>query len=320
MSLFRKPAENKVGAKFMIYGEKGTGKTLFALSFPNAVAIDAEMGMAFYEGTEDGKNLLGVMNAQSYRQVQEAMTEVGETFEEGGYETVIVDSITKVRENLIQIVTNIDEKRTRLAGKSVEETGTSVRSWGRIKLVMNNLQNLMLDMTAKGINVVYIAQAKEVKEKQGDQFVVTGHIMDAQKGMEFDFDVNLFLFTETDLKGNTTFKARVEKDRTQVFRVGQIIENPNYELWRERIEKRSGKTIETTYESTTKVDEENYDDSLDEESKPIKERVQELLTALTPDKRKEFVKEADDKGIDMKKMSAKDIRELGKLVTKYQTK
>lgn len=304
----------------MIYGEKGTGKTLFALSFPNAVAIDAEMGMAFYEGTEDGKNLLGVMNAQSYRQVQEAMTEVGETFEEGGYETVIVDSITKVRENLIQIVTNIDEKRTRLAGKSVEETGTSVRSWGRIKLVMNNLQNLMLDMTAKGINVVYIAQAKEVKEKQGDQFVVTGHIMDAQKGMEFDFDVNLFLFTETDLKGNTTFKARVEKDRTQVFKVGQIIENPNYELWRERIEKRSGKTIETTYESTTKVDEENYDDSLDEESKPIKERVQELLTALTPDKRKEFVKEADDKGIDMKKMSAKDIRELGKLVTKYQTK
>ena len=309
MSLFRKPAENKVGAKFALTGKAGTGKTVMALSFPKPVAIDAEMGMSFYEGGEYGKNLIGVLNTQSHRDVQDAMDEISDAHEERGAETLIVDSITKIRENLVKIVTTIDERRVRDKGGSADEANTSVRSWGRVKYVMQNLQNLMLDLSAEGVNVVYVAQSKDVKEKRGDQFVVVGQEMDAQKGMEFDFDVVLYMFTEETAKGETAYKARVLKDRLGVFKKGQVIDSPNYDLWKDRIESRKGETIDTSFTKTAEDDSKAYSQEIEDESKSALEKLTELRSSAD----KETVAAIDGA---LAKLEIKDIRKL----TAKQTK
>lgn len=48
MSLFKTPETVKSGLKVLVYGATGTGKTWFALSFPEIVGIDTEDGWARY--------------------------------------------------------------------------------------------------------------------------------------------------------------------------------------------------------------------------------------------------------------------------------
>ena len=76
MSLFRKPSENKAGIKFLVYGKTGSGKSVFGLSFPKSVAIDTENGLTFYEGKDVGKNLIGILNTQSHKDVEAAFDEI----------------------------------------------------------------------------------------------------------------------------------------------------------------------------------------------------------------------------------------------------
>lgn len=277
MSLFRKPSENRAGIKFMAYGKTGSGKSLFGLSFPKSVAIDTENGLTLYEGTERGNNLIGILNTQSHKEVEEAFDEMEDLIDDAGVETLIVDSITKVREHVIEVVTNIDEKRARRDGKSIEEANTSVRSWGRIKHNMQKLQNKMIDITSQGVNVVYTAQSKDIKEKQGDQFVTVGQEMDTQKGTDYDFDVILYMFKEVQPDGTTVFKGRVEKDRSETYKVGTVLENPSYDNWKESIEGRSGEALKTSYTENVESDKEDYEDELDKSSLTQEERVKEII-------------------------------------------
>ena len=55
MSLFKKAEETKSGLKVLAYGATASGKTTFALTFPEIVAIDTEDGMAFYKNNPNLK-------------------------------------------------------------------------------------------------------------------------------------------------------------------------------------------------------------------------------------------------------------------------
>ena len=317
MSLFRKPTENKAGIKFLVYGKTGSGKSLFGLSFPKSVAIDTENGLTFYEGTDRGKNLIGILNTQSHRDVENAFDEMEDIVEEQGVKTIVIDSITKIREHVIEVVTNIDEKRARRDGKIIEEANTSMRSWGRVKHNMQKLQNKMIDLTSKGVNVVYTSQSKDIKEKQGDQFVTVGQEMDAQKGTDYDFDVILYMFKEETANG-TVFKARVEKDRSETFKVGTILENPSYENWKESIEGRKGKTLETSYTENVEADKQEYEEELDNESKTLEERAKEIVENISEDDLKNF--KADLKKAKINKFTGLtkiQSENLSKIIDKY---
>ena len=46
---FREAKATKIGGKFLAYGETGSGKSWFQLTFPNVACIDSEAGIGFYE-------------------------------------------------------------------------------------------------------------------------------------------------------------------------------------------------------------------------------------------------------------------------------
>lgn len=275
---FRKPASKRVGLKVLVYGDKGSGKTIFSLSFPKIVAIDSENGMSWYEGTEDGKNLIAIDNTQSYQDLEDAIDDMEDGLaEELGAETFVLDSESKVYQNIQEAVMNVEERRAKKKGRDVMDTNLSVRSWGKIGQVSSKLQNMKIDMTSKGIHFVSVAQAAEIKEKQGDQMVVVGHKPAMDKKAPYDYDIVLFHYVEEQADGSTKFFARVEKDRSKVYKVGDIIENPSFENWKARVDGLKDKDLlDTNLSSNRKETEDKYEKEVEEEEKPLSERMKEL--------------------------------------------
>lgn len=276
---FRKPASKRVGLKVLSYGKAGSGKTLFSLSFPKILAIDSENGMTFYEGTEDGKNLLGIDNTQSYQDLEDALYEIEDNVEDFGAETFVLDSESKVYQNIQETIMIVEEKRARAKGRDVLDTNLSVRSWGKIGQIAKKLQNMKIDLTSQGVNFVSVAQASEIKEKQGDSFVVVGHKPDMDKKAEFDYDIVLYHYTEKQADGNTKYFARVEKDRTKTFKTNDVIENPKYNLWGSRIDSLKDKdTLNTSYTEKMKESQAGYEEDIEEEERTLVERLGKLMS------------------------------------------
>lgn len=285
MSLFRKPAERVVGLKILAMGETGVGKSVFALSFPKAYALDAEAGLSHYENGVYGANLLGIANTQDFNELQEAIEEISEMVEEeeGSVQTLIVDSETKFFQNLTDASLTVAEKQARKKGTDVNDASVSIRGYGRIKAVAQRLANMKIDLSAKGVNIVSIAQVSDIKQKVGENFVKIGEKPVMQKGSEYDADICLKLFTETDLKGNVKYKAEILKDRTGVTKVGQIVDNPSYNTWKEYLE---GKKGGVKVKSNLSSDSSRAIDALEQEDikneKTIVDRFKEAI-ALSPE-------------------------------------
>ena len=308
---FRKPGEKKIGGKFLSYGKKATSKTTFLLTFPKVAALDTEAGMSFYEGTDKGKNLILVANSQSFKSFEEDLEDIADNYEEYGVKTFAVDSVTKIKENLEETIMVIDETRERKKGKGVDETNLSIRSRGRIKYVNKRLQNLKIDLSTRGVNIVDIAQAKEIKEKQGDQYVLVGYEPDMQKGSDHDYDVVLYHYTETDGRGNTKFFARVDKDRMGVFKVGQVIENPSYEMWASVLAERDDKeALNTSFVKQNEDGKNSYEEEQDLEEQTWTEKFRNLISILSDEQKKELQVDLKSAGIsDFSKVTPKK-REL----------
>ena len=49
---FREAKTAKIGGKFLVYGEPGSGKSTFQLTFPKVACIDSEAGIAHYEDVD----------------------------------------------------------------------------------------------------------------------------------------------------------------------------------------------------------------------------------------------------------------------------
>lgn len=233
MGLFNEVKQTKSGVKVLGYGKTGTGKTLFGLTFPNIAAVDSEDGMAWYKGKSP--NLLLHLPTTSIEEAEEAIAEIEDEYSDK-IKTFIVDSETKIYENQQHSGLELAEKRARNKGQSIDDANISQREWGKIKLISKRVQSGKITLASMGINVVSIAQEKDIKEKKGENWVIVGHEPDAPKGFAYDYDIVLRFFTEKDSKGREYFKAEVKKDRTGVFKKGDIIDNPSYDCWKDVVE------------------------------------------------------------------------------------
>lgn len=281
MSLFKKPEEVKSGLKFLIYGATGTGKTWFALSFPEIVGIDTEDGWARYINKPIGKNIKHILTSSSATDLEDALDEIEEELI-GSVKTFALDSYTKIYENQQFALQSLAEKRQRQKGKSDEDVGMSVRDWGKLKLNTKRIQATQLMLASKGINIVNVAQEADIKEKRGENWVVVGHKPDISKGVEFDYDVVLRFITEDDKKNKTvSYKAEVLKDRTGTFKKYDIIDNPTFSLWNDIYEQTM-----SAKESTV-----NFKKDIDKDIK--KEESESANATELSDKIKSFIKTAD---------------------------
>lgn len=281
MSLFKKPEEVKSGLKFLIYGATGTGKTWFALSFPEIVGIDTEDGWARYINKPIGKNIKHILTSSSATDLEDALDEIEEELI-GSVKTFVLDSYTKIYENQQFALQSLAEKRQRQKGKSDEDVGMSVRDWGKLKLNTKRIQATQLMLASKGINIVNVAQEADIKEKRGENWVVVGHKPDISKGVEFDYDVVLRFITEDDKKNKTvSYKAEVLKDRTGTFKKYDIIDNPTFSLWND------------IYEQTMSAKESTVNFKKDIDKDIEKEEAESANATELSDKIKSFIKTAD---------------------------
>lgn len=243
----RKPSTKKIGVKVLVKGNTGAGKSLFALSFPKIAALDSEAGLALYEGTEDGINLEFIDNTMSVADMENTFDEIEDLLDDDpkAISTLLIDSETKFYQNLQHTCLDVEEKRTLAKGGDINDSNLSVRSWGRIKQVSQRLQNLKIDLSAKGVNVISVSQVEDVKKKVGDNFVKVGEKPVMPKNAEYDYDIIINLYKE-EVDGKTVYKGEIEKDRTKVTKDGDVFENPSYAIWADHLEGRKGDTIKST--------------------------------------------------------------------------
>ena len=281
-----KPIEEqqKSGLKVLFFGATGTGKTLGGLTFPRVASIDTEDGQVFYaKHKEYGKNLVSRGVTNSVKEVEEVLGELEEDFE--GIDTLLVDSETKLYENLQHVQLDIAEDRAKKAKRSADAEGLSPKEWGKIKQVTKRIQNLKIMLASKGVNIVSIAQESDVKEKKGDNYVTVGHKPDVAKGIEFDYDIIVrYITVEEYDKGvkTTKYKGEIVKDRTMTFKRGDVIDNPSFEYWKEAWELgQSGKDMNLNLNNFVDKDVEVFDkqDEIEKVTKEIKKLAQTSKSA-----------------------------------------
>jgi hypothetical protein len=303
--MFRKPKKAKIGGKFLVYGMSNEGKSLFGLTFPKIGAIDSETGLAFYE--DEPITIAGnTYNNLEFVDTTSDLDELEEDLEgiiDGDVEidTLLIDSETKFYNTMDIGATEAEEKKAKLAGKNVDTRA----KWGRVKNKNMKFQQAKISASARGIHVVSTAQAKEIKDKD-DSNKIIGYTYEAHKTLKFDYDIVLFFYTEEDKKTKTRrFFARVEKDRTRVTQVGDIIENCTFDMWKPYFDARNG--LETSGANFTK-DLKNSTTSVLNDSELADKLAKDIKELLKDNKEntslmKQIKKVLDDNGIDIKAMN-----------------
>lgn len=311
---FRKPREAKVGGKFLAYGMSNEGKSYFGLTFPKIGAIDSETGLAFYEnkditiGDKSYNNLEFIDTTADLDELEEDLDSIieGET----EIDTLLIDSETKFYNTMDIGATEAEEKKAKLAGKSVDTRA----KWGRVKNINTKFQQAKISASAKGINVVSTAQAKEIKDKDNE---VIGYTYDAHKSLKFDYDVVLFFYTEVDKKTKEIkYFARVEKDRTEVTKRGDVIENCTYDIWSSYFESRNG--LKTSGANFTK-DLKNSTQSVLNDSELADKLAKDIKRIISSHKTdtnivKQIKKISDDLEIDIKSLDLEEPKKLQEMI------
>lgn len=286
---FRKAQTAKIGGKFLSYGESGSGKSTFQLTFPKVACIDSETGVAHYEGRDitlnNGNtynNLVMVDNTSDLDELEDDLDSFIDGEYDGQIETLSIDSETKFY-NTMQIgATEVEERRARKKGGNVDDAGISVKQWGRIKIINMKLQQAKIDLSSKGTHVVSVAQEVEIKDDDGKK--VIGYKPDMHKSIKFDYDTILRHYTKKDKDGNVTFWAEVIKDRTNVTKVGQQIENPCFDIWKDYYASMNNlKTNATSYKNDLKTSTESMVDKADK-SEELAAQFKEILKSLKDNK------------------------------------
>ena len=202
----------------LVYGQSGTGKTVLGLSFPKIVAVDSEDGYAWYEGTDRAKNIVGILDTQSFEDLSNLLDDLEDSIDE--FDTLIVDSETKIHENIQEALIEVEESRALRKGKDVLDANLSIRSYGKIKQLESRLQNLKVKLASQGINIVSIAQAQdEMKDMGNNKRIKIGEKPNMAKNAQFDYDVVLRLFVK-----DGKYMGIVEKDRTETYERGAEID------------------------------------------------------------------------------------------------
>lgn len=286
---FRKAQTAKIGGKFLSYGESGSGKSTFQLTFPKVACIDSETGVAHYEGRDitlnNGNtynNLVMVDNTSDLDELEDDLDSFIDGEYDGQVDTLSIDSETKFY-NTMQIgATEVEERRARKKGGDADDAGISVKQWGRIKIINMKLQQAKIDLSSKGTHVVSVAQEVEIKDNDGKK--VIGYKPDMHKSVKFDYDTILRHYTKKDKDGNVTFWAEVIKDRTNVTKVGQQIENPCFDIWKDYYSSMNNlKTNATSYKNDLKKSTESMVDKADK-SEELAAQFKEILKSLKDNK------------------------------------
>lgn len=316
---FRKAKSSKIGGKFLAYGYEGTGKSWFALTFPDVACIDSETGNAHYEGRNitlaNGNTYNNLKIVDNTSDLDDLEDDIDELMESDDIQTLDIDSETKFYAAMQVGATEVEERKARRKGGDVDDTVVSQRQWGRIKIINMKLQQAKIDLSSKGKHIVSVAQATEVYEGTGDNRKLIGIKPDMHKSVKFDYDTILEFYKE-ESDGDVKYFAKVKKDRTNVTRVGQIIENPSYDIWKDYFDSMNGlETNETTYKKDIKTSTESMVNQA-EKAEELASELKDILKSLKDNKDglSKVNKLVKEKKVDLKKLDMQSPETLTELI------
>jgi len=308
---FRKPQQARKGIKILAWGDSGVGKSTFALTFPKIVSIDSDDGQSFYE---DNPNIVFIANTASVKDFEESLIQIEEEML-GQIDTLVVDSETVFADNMQLMFMDVVEKRARRKGQNIDDANLSPREWGKIKILNKKLFALKTKLASQGVNIVSIAESKPIKEKKGENFVIVGYEPDMANKSDFKYDVIIKLYTEKQADGSEKYYGLIQKDRTQTYKKGDIIENPSFKCWESVANKMASLEVrKIDYTNDIKKDE-DLAASWEELEKAAIDRVKEILLLTktadegTKTKIKTILAELKKSGIDLSKPETKEDAE-----------
>lgn len=244
---FKKAEKSNTGAKILGYGLEGSGKSWFLLTCPKVAAMDSETGLAFYEdkdiriGDKTYNNLVLVDRTADLDTLEENLDALLEGEYDGQVETFGIDSETKFFGTMQIGAMEVEEERARKKNENPDTQTISMQQRGRIKLINLKLQQAKISLSARGMNVVSIAQeVPKYKTGKNKQMEVVGEKPDMHNSVPFDYDIIIQFFTEEQSDGSIKYFGRIRKDRTEVTKVGDIIENVTYDIWKPFLDARKG--------------------------------------------------------------------------------
>jgi hypothetical protein len=160
------PQDIKPGLNILIYGEAGMGKTWLAGSaqevptMRNLMYIDAEAGRQTLDEYFPGITILNTNNWYQYEDIYNGLYAGGHD-----YHTVVLDSISEILEHCKEAV--MEEMKGKPDNDERDPDVPSVREWGIILTRMLRLVRRFKDLKLKGMNVIFVAHAEQVKTKSG---------------------------------------------------------------------------------------------------------------------------------------------------------
>ncbi len=211
-SPFLKAGSSGRRLKLFLWGDSGTGKTIFSLRFPKPAIIDLEGGTEHY--TDDFK--FDVLPAHTPEEVVAAVDWL--LLNQHDYRTLIIDPITLYWEAVQSKWNDIFLHRLQdRKGYKFEFYEMSPGNWKPIKA---EFKSLLLKLIKLDMNVIVTARSKPLYEP-GEMMKVVGETYDGDKSLKYLFDtrVHLFMNKKNEYCGIST------KDRT-----GKLPQNVEFKM------------------------------------------------------------------------------------------
>lgn len=202
--MFEDPKNEKKYLKIALFGDGGSGKTRFALSFPNPCVIDTEDGTAPYKNSYDFQ----VKHMTRWNDLKPVVEWVRANPKACG--TLVIDSMTVFYQSLINETTDYVKNKRGNEILSTGDWGVIKRRWSALLISLTGLPcHVILSMREKEeYEETVNRQGEEVRKKTGN------HLMEADKQTKYLFDISIRCSVEKSKKEKTAkFMATVDKSR-----------------------------------------------------------------------------------------------------------
>ena len=255
-------------------------------------------------------------------------------------DAIVIDSASVLYIASQQGLTKFSQKRAKVRAikneltglekqVAIEGAGLEIKDYNTLKF---DGQDLILSLLGSGKHFAVIAreqaekETKETNEKGKFTSVATGNkIPDGFK--DLSYNVKTVLHMIEDEFGNIIAEVK-DKDRTNIHKRNEIIENPTLLDWEVLIERGKGKkdyvlantlneAVDEEENKYIKNDKDNSDipninneKDTEKEIEELKSKIKKIVTGLSPDKKKALKPQLDKLGLPTKYSNLNTVEEL----------